>query len=172
MTVQTQTSGGLTDLISGTRALRIPGQTRGSSQRRPAAEAPIAAVRLSGATWPGVVAGLHQAGLGVLDINAHQVGPRPHLIVLELPDDDEAARRLVTANGHGAGRLFVTRDPERFALTELLSSRDELALVPCHPLQIAVAALRVSGSPEHVLLEWSRRVFDGARADDVLALAC
>lgn len=167
MTVDTLTSAGPVAVIAGTRALRLPEQSRPAA--RPAATPRIAAVRLSSQTFPGVVAGLHQAGLGVLDINAHPVGPRPQLIVLELPDDPKDAGRLVRGSGHGPGRLFVTRDADHLPLASDVSGCDEIVLVPCSPLQIAAAALRVSRVAEHLLLEWARQVFDGSRADGVLA---
>jgi hypothetical protein len=176
MTVDTLTSAGRAGLISRTHTLRLPEQpgpapaataTTAHMSRR-SGTAPIAAVRLSDATFPGVVAGLHQAGLDVLDINAHEVGPRPQLIVLELPDDEAAARRLVRGSGHGPGRLFVTRGPDLYSLAGQTSGCDEILQVPCNPLQIAAAALRVSRAPEHLFLEWARRVFDDIRADDVL----
>jgi hypothetical protein len=31
---------------------------------------------------------------------------------------------------------------------------------PCHPLQVAAAALRVSGAPEWRLARWGESVFD------------
>lgn len=145
-------------LVPTTRSLRRQ-QVRVAQTQGQGGQQPIAAVRLSAAVLPGVTAGLHQAGFAVLDINAHEVGPRPDVLVLELPDEQEAARRLLATSGNGAGRLFVTQAQDTLVATKA-ASHEEIVQVPCHPLQIAAAVLRAGRAPEHVLRDWATRMFD------------
>jgi len=127
---------------------------------RPAEARPVAAVRLPGRDFSDLAEGLQEAGFAVLDILAHEKGPAPLVLVLELPDDEDAVARLLTAGARGPARVLVVNDRERLAGTRLRGNLDAVVESPCHPLQVAAAALRVSGAPEWRLARWGESVFD------------
>lgn len=120
---------------------------------------PVAAVRLPGSGFDEACAALRSAGFGVLDILAQDVGPVPSVLVFELPDDDEALARLLAVARPAVGRVLITRDRNRLAGHTLRPGADEVVDAPVHPLQVAAAALRVSGTPEHRLARWSEAAF-------------
>jgi len=107
-----------------------------------------------------VAEGLSDAGFGVLDILAQETGPAPLVLVLELPTDKEATTRLLAAGSRGPGRVLLVDDRARLDGARLRPGLDSVAEFPCHPLQVAAAALRVSGAPEWRLARWSESVFD------------
>jgi hypothetical protein len=127
---------------------------------RPAEARPVAAVRLPGRDFSDLAEGLHDAGFAVLDILSHEKGPAPLVLVLELPDNEEAVARLLTAGARGPARVLVVKDRERLAGVRLRGNLDAVVESPCHPLQVAAAALRVSGAPEWRLARWGESVFD------------
>jgi hypothetical protein len=127
---------------------------------RPAEARPVAAVRLPERDFSDLAEGLNEAGFSVLDILAHETGPAPLVLVLALPDDDEAVGRLLAAGSRGPARVLIVADRERLAGIRLRGNLDAVVESPCHPLQVAAAALRVSGAPEWRLARWSESVFD------------
>ena len=137
----------------------VPAQ-RSPWSLRPAEARPVAAVRLPGRDFSDLAEGLHEAGFAVLDILAHEKGPAPLVLVLELPDDEEAVARLLAAGARGPARVLVVKDRERLAGVRLRGNLDAVVESPCHPLQVAAAALRVSGAPEWRLARWGESVFD------------
>jgi hypothetical protein len=137
----------------------VPAQ-RSPWSLRPAEARPVAAVRLPGRDFSDLAEGLHDAGFAVLDILAHEKGPAPLVLVLELPDDEDTVARLLTAGARGPARVLVIKDRERLAGVRLRGNLDAVVESPCHPLQVAAAALRVSGAPEWRLARWSESVFD------------
>jgi hypothetical protein len=80
--------------------------------------------------------------------------------VLELPADEEAAARLLAAGSRGPARVLIINDRERLAGIRLRARTDTVVESPCHPLQVAAAALRVSGAPEWRLARWGESLFD------------
>jgi hypothetical protein len=151
------------DVIPASEARPVPAQ-RSPWSLRPAEARPVAAVRLPGRDFSDLAEGLHDAGFAVLDILAHEKGPAPLVLVLELPDDEEAVLRLLTAGARGPARVLVTNDRERLAGVRLRGNLDTVVESPCHPLQVAAAALRVSGAPEWRFARWSESVFDALPA--------
>ena len=137
----------------------VPAQ-RSPWSLRPAEARPVAAVRLPGRDFSDLAEGLHEAGFAVLDILAYEKGPAPLVLVLELPDDEEAVARLLAAGARGPARVLVVKDRERLAGVRLRGNLDAVVESPCHPLQVAAAALRVSGAPEWRLARWGESVFD------------
>ena len=131
---------------------------------RPAEARPVAAVRLPGRDFSDLAEGLNDAGFSVLDILAHQTGPAPLVLVLALPPEEEAAARLLAAGSRGPARVLVVDDRERIAGVRLRANLDAVVESPCHPLQVAAAALRVSGAPEWRLARWSESLFDALPA--------
>jgi hypothetical protein len=127
---------------------------------RPAESRPVAAVRLAGPDLTDVAEGLHHAGFGVFDILAGGSGPAPLVLVLQLPAEDEALQRVVTAGARGPGRVLLVEDRARLDGVRLRPDLDAVVDWPCHPLQVATAALRVSGAPEWRLARWSESVFE------------
>ncbi|MGZ4591587.1 MAG: hypothetical protein ACXV2I_12460 [Actinomycetes bacterium] len=121
---------------------------------------PVAAVRLSADLFAEVAIGLRNAGFTVLDIDAHEVGPRPQVVVIQVPEDEVAARRLLGASANGAGRVLVKQHAAGPSAEDLVPGQDEVVQAPFHPLQVAAAALRVGGSSELLFSTWARRVFD------------
>jgi hypothetical protein len=152
------------DLVPASRARPpVPAQ-RSPWSLRPAEARPVAAVRLPGRDFSDLAEGLNDAGFSVLDILAHQTGPAPLVLVLALPAEEEAAARLLAAGSRGPARVLVVDDRERIAGVRLRSNLDAVVEAPCHPLQVAAAALRVSGAPEWRLARWSESVFDALPA--------
>ena len=141
----------------------VPAQ-RSPWSLRPAEARPVAAVRLPGRDFSDLAEGLHEAGFAVLDILAHEKGPAPLVLVLELPDDEDAVARLLAAGGRGPARVLMVKDRERLAGVRLRGNLDAVVESPCHPLQVAAAALRVSGAPEWRLARWGESVFDALPA--------
>lgn len=137
----------------------VPAQ-RSPWSLRSAEARPVAAVRLPGRDFSDLAEGLNEAGFSVLDILAHETGPAPLVLVLELPPDEEAVARLLAAGSRGPARVLVVDDRERIAGVRLRGNLDAVVESPCHPLQVAAAALRVSGAPEWRLARWSESVFD------------
>ena len=125
---------------------------------RPAESRPVAAVRLPGRDFGDVAEGLHEAGFAVLDILTHESGPTPLVLVLQLPADAEAVHRLLAAS-RGPGRVLLVDDRDVLKGARLRAGLDAIVESPCHPLQVAAAALRVSGAPEWRLARWSESVF-------------
>jgi len=103
---------------------------------------------------------LRDAGFGVLDILAQDVGPVPNVLILELPHDDEALGRLLSIARPGVGRVLITSNPTRLAGHTLRPGLDEIIDAPGHPLQVTAAALRVSGTSEYRLARWSEAAFE------------
>lgn len=123
------------------------------------APAPVAALRLPGHVFRAVAPLLEDAGLDVLDITAHERGPRPQLIVLELPDDEQVGRRLLAPPPGGPGRLFLAAG-EIGDWATLQWPGDEIVRSPFHRLQVVAAALRVGRLPAEAVAGWSERAFD------------
>jgi hypothetical protein len=140
-----------------------PSRARGSAGSawalRPAESQPVAAVRLPRRSFSDVRDGLRDAGFAVLDILAQETGPAPLVLVLALPPEREPADRLLAAGAGGPARVLIVEDREQLAGARLRPGVDEVVEDPCHPLQVAAAALRVSGAPEHQLGHWSESVF-------------
>lgn len=126
---------------------------------RPADGRPVAAVRLPGGGLDEIRDGLREAGFSVLDILAQDSGPAPLVLVLELPGDVEGDARILGAGANGPGRVLVSADRARLASAGLRPGLDEVVDAGCHPLQVAAAALRVSGAPEWQLARWSETAF-------------
>jgi hypothetical protein len=148
------------DLVPASRTRpSVPAQ-RSPWSLRPAEARPVAAVRLPGRDFSDLAEGLHEAGFAVLDILAHETGPAPLVLVLELPSDDDTVARLLAAGSRGPARVLVVDDRARLAGARLRGNLDAVVESPCHPLQVAAAALRVSGAPEWRLARWSESVFD------------
>lgn len=126
---------------------------------RPADGRPVAAVRLPGGGLDEIREGLREAGFSVLDILSQDSGPAPLVLVLELPSDAEGEARLLGAGATGPGRVLVSADRARLAGAGLRPGLDEVVDPGCHPLQVAAAALRVSGAPEWQLARWSEASF-------------
>ena len=137
----------------------VPAQ-RSPWSLRPAEARPVAAVRLPGRDFSDLAEGLNDAGFSVLDILAHETGPAPLVLVLELPQDEDAVARLLAAGSRGPARVLVVDDRARIAGVRLRGNLDAVVESPCHPLQVAAAALRVSGAPKWRLARWSESVFD------------
>jgi hypothetical protein len=121
----------------------------------------VAAVRLPRRIFSDVRDGLREAGFAVLDILAQETGPAPLVLVLALPAEREPATRLLAAGASGPARVLIVEDREQLAGARLRPGIDEVVEDPCHPLQVAAAALRVSGAPERQLGHWSETVFAG-----------
>jgi hypothetical protein len=102
---------------------------------------------------------LRAAGFGVLDILAQDVGPVPSVLVLELPQDEEALGRLMAVARPGVGRVLITRDRASLVAHALRAGLDEIIDAPAHPLQVTAAALRVSGTSEYRYARWSESAF-------------
>jgi hypothetical protein len=126
----------------------------------PATAVPVAAVRLPGRRFDEVRSALRAAGFGVLDILAQDVGPVPSVLVLEVPQDEEALARLMAVARPGVGRVLITRDRGGLPPHTLRPGLDEVIDAPPHPLQVAAAALRVSGTSEYRLARWSEAAFE------------
>jgi len=120
----------------------------------------VAALRLPGRRFDEVRVALREAGFGVLDILAQDVGPVPSVLILELPQDDDAVARLLSIARPGVGRVLITGDPARLAGHGLRPGLDEILDAPGHPLQVTAAALRVSGTSEYRLARWSESAFE------------
>ena len=150
------------DPVSGARP-PVPTQ-RSPWSLRPAEARPVAAVRLPGRDFSDLAEGLNDAGFSVLDILAQQKGPAPLVLVLELPPDEDAVARLLAAGSRGPARVLVVDDRERLAGVRLRGNLDAVVESPCHPLQVAAAALRVSGAPDWRLARWSESIFDALPA--------
>ncbi len=120
---------------------------------------PVAAVRLPRSIISDARQALRDAGFGVLDILTAEVGPTPSVLVLGLPDDHDAADRLLAAGRTGPGRVLLVGDRARLAGAALRPGQDEIVDLPCHPLQVAAAALRVSGAAAGELSSWAESVF-------------
>ena len=127
---------------------------------RPAESRPVAALRLAGRNFSDVAEGLAEAGFSVLDILAHDSGPAPLVLVLELPTDAEGLERVLAAGARGPGRVLIVDDRGQLEGARLRPGLDAVVESPCHPLQVAAAALRVSGAPEWRLARWGESVFD------------
>lgn len=127
---------------------------------RPAEARPVAAVRLPGRDFGDVAEGLHEAGFAVLDILTHETGPTPLVLVLALPADADALRRFLAAGARGPARVLIVDDREVVQGARLRPGLDAVVESPCHPLNVAAAALRVSGAPEWRLARWSESVFE------------
>ena len=127
---------------------------------RPAESRPVAAVRLPGPDFADVAEGLHEAGFGVFDILSGGSGPAPLVLVLQLPPDPEALQRVLVAGERGPGRVLLVDDRARLGGARLRGGVDAVVEWPCHPLQVATAALRVSGAPEWRLARWGESVFE------------
>ena len=120
---------------------------------------PVAALRLPGHVLRAVAPLLEDAGFEVLDIAARTHGPRPQLVVLELPADEEAGLRLLVPPQGGPGRLFLAAgELGGWAVPQWPG--DEIVRSPFHRLQVVAAALRVGRLPAEVVTDWSDRVFD------------
>lgn len=130
----------------------------------PALGVPVAAVRLPGRRFDEVRAALRAGGFGVLDILAQDVGPVPNVLVLELPQEEEALARLMAVARPGVGRVLITRDRGSLAAHPLRPGLDEVIDAPPHPLQVTAAALRVSGTSEYRLARWSESAFEDVPA--------
>lgn len=150
-------------LRDGARLAPVPrqaGPARWAQTPQPSSPAvKVAAVRVSERLFPRVAASLRDAGFAVLDIAAHPVGPRPSVVVVELPEDDAARRRLLATKAAGAGRIFLDPRPAE-ASPSVLPGGDEVVQAPFHPLQVAAAALRVSRAEQRTLADWARQAFD------------
>jgi hypothetical protein len=121
--------------------------------------APVAALRLPGHVLRAVGPLLEDAGFDVLDITTHERGPRPSLVVLELPDDEEAGRRLLAPPPSGPGRLFLAAGDVP-AWATLQWAADEIVRSPFHRLQVVAAALRVGRVPTELVSSWAEHAFD------------
>ena len=141
-----------------------PASRRSPWSLRPAEARPVAALRLPGRDYCDMAEGLHEAGFAVLDILAHSSGPAPLVLVLQLPADEEAVARLLAASSGGPGRVLIVEDRVRLAGNRLRAGVDAVVESPCHPLQVAAAALRVSGAPDWRLARWSETVFEALPA--------
>ncbi|MDQ1629019.1 MAG: hypothetical protein QOI54_2763 [Actinomycetota bacterium] len=149
---------------------RAPGEQHGDVGSYREADLPVAALRLPAPVLRVVAPLLEDAGFAVLDITAHERGPRPHLIVLELPQDEEEGRRLLARPLRGPGRLFLAPGDLGDWAT-LQWAGDEIVRSPFHRLQVVAAALRVGRRPAQVVADWSQRAFDDLRARGPLHLA-
>ncbi len=134
-------------------------QGRRTSPHVDRAAAPVAALRLPGDVLRVVGPLLEDAGFDVLDITAHERGPRPSLVVLELPDDENSGRRLLAPPRSGPGRLFLTPG-EVPSWATLQWAADEIVRSPFHRLQVVASALRVARVPADVVARWADRAFD------------
>jgi hypothetical protein len=160
MTLAPSTTVAAPDVVPAARtAPPVPTQ-RSPWSLRPAEARPVAAVRLPGRDFSDLAEGLNDAGFSVLDILAHQTGPAPLVLVLALPAEEDAAARLLAAGSRGPARVLVVDDREQVAGVRLRAHVDAVVESPFHPLQVAAAALRVSGAPEWRLARWSESVFD------------
>jgi hypothetical protein len=128
---------------------------------RPAESQPVAAVRVVGSAFSDVRDGLREAGFAVLDILSRETGPAPLVLVLEVPQNDELAERLLAAGANGPARVLIVEDRDQLSGARLRAGVDEVLEGPFHPLQVAASALRVSGAPEWQLAHWSEAVFAG-----------
>lgn len=120
---------------------------------------PLAALRLSGADLHAVADGLREAGFDVLDIRAHPVGPAPTVLVLELPPEEPARRRLLEASADGPSRILVGPRLDEVEAKGLRPGRDLFVQPPFHPLQVAAAALRAAEASPHELGAFAGRAF-------------
>ena len=127
---------------------------------RPAESRPVAAVRLAGPDFTDVAEGLRLAGFAAFDILSGGSGPAPLVLVLSLPTDEEALHRVLAAGARGPGRVLLLDDRARIDGVRLRADADAVVDWPCHPLQVATAALRVSGAPEWRLARWCESVFE------------
>jgi hypothetical protein len=121
--------------------------------------APVAALRLPGHVLRAVAPLLEDAGFEVLDITTHERGPRPQLVVLELPDDEATGRRLLAPPPSGPGRLFLAAGDVP-AWATLQWAADEIVRSPFHRLQVVAAALRVGRLPAEAISRWADHAFD------------
>lgn len=126
---------------------------------RPESPRPLAALRLSGGDLHAVAQGLSEAGFDVLDIRAHPVGPAPTVLVLELPPEESARRRLLEASAQGPSRILVGPRLDGDEAAGLRPGRDLLVQPPFHPLQVAAAALRAADASAHELAAFAGRAF-------------
>jgi hypothetical protein len=146
----------------------IPSARRAPARRpelvreaRPLADrpAPVAALRLPGHVFRAVAPLLEATGFDVLDITAHERGPRPQLVVLELPEDEQTGRALLAPPQNGPGRLFLSPG-ELGPWATIQWAGDEIVRSPFHRLQVVAAALRVGRAPAETVAEWSDLAFD------------
>ncbi len=135
---------------------RLRAQPAGSAA---AEHRPLAALRLSGGDLHAIADGLRDAGFDVLDIRAHHLGPAPAVLVLELPPEESARRRLLDAGAHGPCRILVGPRLDDGESGGLRPGRDLLVRPPFHPLQVAAAALRLAAAPPRQLEDFAGRAF-------------
>ena len=131
---------------------------------RPAERKPVAAVRLPGRRFTAAREALRDAGFEVHDILRRETGPAPCVLVLELPASAEVAARLLEAGARGPGRVLLVTDRGQVPPAARRPGLDEVVERDCHPLQVAGAALRVSGAPEPMVARWCEAAFEGLPA--------
>lgn len=127
---------------------------------RPADRRPVAAVRLPGRRLAATRDALRDAGFEVHDILRRETGPAPCVLVLELPASGEDAARLLEAGARGPGRVLLVTDRGQVPPAARRAGLDEVVERDCHPLQVAGAALRVSGAPEWLIARWCGSAFE------------